>query len=585
MIHVKTRASFGAVVAATALLAVSGCSATAPVDEAADKTSVTLENCGTESTFQLPIEKVVATSNAANIGTILRVGGLDRLAAVVLNTNNDAVMESMFGPGIADVPHLDGTITMETILGKQADLVVGSYSGLFKGASGVTPESLQSNNIDSYVISDSCRQSAAADSALGTMGPWDALRADVTNYGKLFGTEDTAAEALTELDSRLARLESAPDAADKPKVLIYDSGEEDLYTSGGNGAPNGIIDAAGGTNVFADVDNTWFKASWETVAKSEPDVIVIMDYKKSADEVQARSTRSRAEKAYAISTQSSRTVSSYSRSPCSPVGSPISTARNSCARRSKSSGWLRRAASTGQPRRRHEQQPVLASGDCRLTADCQRPGRVGCTTDARRCSGRHRRDVRVAYLDVSSPSLHEELDRAHVDDVDKVVLIPVAVPRDRYLLTWTSKAVANWRETRIDAELEVTLHESETLEGAVAAQLIDELDSAGKPITASPASYRSPAWSVIEQHDRHLLVCKGPRCMAYGAGPLHRAMSAAAKGTSAKVTGTGCLSPCNLGPLVIANPGGTWFGHVDAGDAEALVAGQENQLEDHVLDR
>lgn len=547
MIHVKTRASFGAVVAATALLAVSGCSATAPVDEAADKTSVTLENCGTESTFQLPIEKVVATSNAANIGTILRVGGLDRLAAVVLNTNNDAVMESMFGPGIADVPHLDGTITMETILGKQADLVVGSYSGLFKGASGVTPESLQSNNIDSYVISDSCRQSAAADSALGTMGPWDALRADVTNYGKLFGTEDTAAEALTELDSRLARLESAPDAADKPKVLIYDSGEEDLYTSGGNGAPNGIIDAAGGTNVFADVDNTWFKASWETVAKSEPDVIVIMDYKKSADEVQARSTRSRAEKAYAISTQSSRTVSSYSRSPCSPVGSPISTARNSCARRSKSSGWLRRAASTGQPRRRHEQQPVLASGDCRLTADCQRPGRVGCTTDARRCSGRHRRDVRVAYLDVSSPSLHEELDRAHVDDVDKVVLIPVAVPRDRYLLTWTSKAVANWRETRIDAELEVTLHESETLEGAVAAQLIDELDSAGKPITASPASYRSPAWSVIEQHDRHLLVCKGPRCMAYGAGPLHRAMSAAAKGTSAKVTGTGCLSRATWG--------------------------------------
>ena len=86
----------------------------------------------------------------------------------------------------------------------------------------------------------------------------------------------------------MARLESAPDAADKPKVLIYDSGEEDLYTSGGNGAPNGIIDAAGGTNVFADVDNTWFKASWETVAKSEPDVIVIMDYKKSADEVQGK---------------------------------------------------------------------------------------------------------------------------------------------------------------------------------------------------------------------------------------------------------------------------------------------------------
>jgi len=40
--------------------------------------------------------------------------------------------------------------------------------------------------------------------------------------------------------------------------------------------------------VFADVDNTWSKAIWETVAKSEPDVIVIMDYKKSADEVQGK---------------------------------------------------------------------------------------------------------------------------------------------------------------------------------------------------------------------------------------------------------------------------------------------------------
>ena len=192
-------------------------------------------------------------------------------------------------------------------------------------------------------------------------------------------------------------------------------------------------------------------------------------------------------------------------------------------------------------------------------------------------------DVRVAYLDVASPSLHEELDRAHTDDVDKVVLIPVAVPRDRYLFTWTSRAVANWRETRIDAELEVSLHEPESFEGAVAGQVIDELGAEGKPITASPASYRSPAWSVIEPHDKHLLVCKGPRCMAYGAGPLHRAMSAAAKGTSTKVTGTGCLSPCNLGPLVIANPDGSWFGYLGAEDADSLVAGHDNQLVERVL--
>lgn len=285
---VMKRCSMVVALPASAMLALSACSATDPVEETESVTSVTLQNCGAEVTYDLPIDKVVATSNGSNVGTILRVGGLDKLAAVSLNTDNDAVMESMFGPGIAGVPHLDGTITMETVLGQQADLVVGSYSGLFKGASGVTPEALQQNGIDSYVISDSCRQGTAEDSPMGTMGPWDALRADIANYGSLFQTEGEAAEAGDELNTRLDRLERAPQPESAPKVLIYDSGEEDLYTSGGNGAPNGIVDAAGGVNVFADVDNTWFRASWETVAGAEPDVIVIMDYKKSADEVQGK---------------------------------------------------------------------------------------------------------------------------------------------------------------------------------------------------------------------------------------------------------------------------------------------------------
>lgn len=286
--NISGRRSLLAVVPVTALLLVTGCDATAPSDEATGTRSVTLTNCGKKVTFNVPVERVVATSNSANIGTILKVGGLDRLAAVSLNKENDAVLDSMFGTGIAGVPHLQSSssgITMETILGTKADLVVGSYSGLFKGASGITPEALGKHGIGAYVISDSCRQGEGDNTAMGTMDPWDALRADVTNYGTLFDTEDKAKAAGEELDKRLDRLEAAKKPAAAPRVLIYDSGDEDLYTSGGNGAPNGIIDAAGGTNVFGDVDNTWFRASWETVAKADPDVIVIMDYKKTPGEV------------------------------------------------------------------------------------------------------------------------------------------------------------------------------------------------------------------------------------------------------------------------------------------------------------
>lgn len=193
------------------------------------------------------------------------------------------------------------------------------------------------------------------------------------------------------------------------------------------------------------------------------------------------------------------------------------------------------------------------------------------------------RDIGVAYLDVETPTIHEELDRATSDGLVSITLLPVAVPRDKYLITWTQRAVANWRETRQEAALEIRLAEPDVTD-TLAEHLASAIETAPRSdIRVSPASYRSPAWSVIEPHDRHVLVCKGPRCMAYGAGPLHReltALSKAAKaagpdapGSDAKVTGIGCLSPCNLGPLAIVNPESTWYGHLGVDDAAALIDG------------
>lgn len=184
-------------------------------------------------------------------------------------------------------------------------------------------------------------------------------------------------------------------------------------------------------------------------------------------------------------------------------------------------------------------------------------------------------DVTLAYLDAATPTLHDALDAAVADGLGAALLLPVAVPRDRYLITWTQKAVANWRETRADADLLVTLGEDRGVESAVAAAVASACDGAGAAVTASPASYRSPAWSVIEPHRDHVLVCKGPRCMAYGAGPVHRALTAATKAApqpGPKVTGSGCLSPCNLGPLVVVYPRGEWFAGLGPDDAETLVA-------------
>lgn len=259
-------------------------SATAAASTAAadDDGQITLTNCGQEMTYKGTVSRIVATSNSANVGTLLRIGAAKNLAAASLREGNDAVLTALYGAGIESVPRMDNPISMEAIVGQQPDLLIGSYSGLFSGSSGVSVEDANANGIPTYIISDSCRQDPAAGAAskLGTMDPWDAVRADTENYGKLTGNEATAKEALEELNTTLEELDNAPKPEKKPKILLFDSGTDELYTSGKNGPPQGIIEAAGGTNVFEDQDTTWFKASWESVAQTQPDVIVVLDYRK-----------------------------------------------------------------------------------------------------------------------------------------------------------------------------------------------------------------------------------------------------------------------------------------------------------------
>ena len=76
--------------------------------------------------------------------------------------------------------------------------------------------------------------------------------------------------------------------ADKPRVFLYDSGEDRAMTSGRLGMPQALIDAAGGHNILDDVDASWTRVNWETVVERNPQVIVIVDYSEiTAEQKQA----------------------------------------------------------------------------------------------------------------------------------------------------------------------------------------------------------------------------------------------------------------------------------------------------------
>lgn len=186
-------------------------------------------------------------------------------------------------------------------------------------------------------------------------------------------------------------------------------------------------------------------------------------------------------------------------------------------------------------------------------------------------AGRVPDSVHVAHLDHEAPSLHEVLDELAAAGTASVLVLALAVPADRYLTSWIAKAVANWRESR-ESILEIRQADGLTDLPGVADAVADLVSSGGRPVTASPAGFRSPAWSDLDIPDRHLLVCRGPRCTAHGAGATHRALADASRGTGTQVTGMSCIGPCNLGPLVIEHSTGQWHQHVDTERAEALAA-------------
>ncbi|HKP61934.1 MAG TPA: ABC transporter substrate-binding protein [Polyangiales bacterium] len=76
--------------------------------------------------------------------------------------------------------------------------------------------------------------------------------------------------------SRLAALRPAPQL--KPaRVFVFDCCGPP-YTAGRRAVLTDLLAHAGGQNVFADVDDDWFHASWEAAIERKPDLVLIDDY-------------------------------------------------------------------------------------------------------------------------------------------------------------------------------------------------------------------------------------------------------------------------------------------------------------------
>lgn len=264
---ISRRVISAAAVSIAAALTLSACGGSSNDD--ADTAAISLQNCGRTVTLDGPAERAVtlnqgATESALSIGAEGQMVGTAYL---------DDTVAPQWQAAYAQVPALDEKDypSREALLETRPDLVLASYSSAFDDKAVGSHESFDEVGIATYVSPFGCKDKSKRPSVA-----WESIATEITDYGTLFGRESDADTVVTQMRETLAGIESAAPAKGKT-IFWYDSGTDTPYIGGNAGGPQLIIDAVGGTNVFAKSDGAWLDGSWETVLAANPDVIVLAD--------------------------------------------------------------------------------------------------------------------------------------------------------------------------------------------------------------------------------------------------------------------------------------------------------------------
>ncbi|MCS4489792.1 ABC transporter substrate-binding protein [Corynebacterium sp. ES2794-CONJ1] len=242
--------------------------------KAAEGEGVTVTNCGEEVTFSKADNLFVNDGNIISI--VMSAGARENIKYVSSVQRDMDILRAKYGEevdGLVDVA--EQYPSLEEIVSKQPDIYVAGWGYGFSEGKNITPEALKEQGIDSYFLTESCRQE---DGDRGIVDPWTAVTTDIKNIAAITGHKENADKVVADINSRLNKLENAAKAEKTPVGFLFDSGSDTIFTSGRFGAPQAILEAAGSENAAADIDNTWTTVSWEQMSAKSPDFFVFVEY-------------------------------------------------------------------------------------------------------------------------------------------------------------------------------------------------------------------------------------------------------------------------------------------------------------------
>ena len=222
---------------------------------------VTVDNYGREVSIEKRPEKVLTLGpNCTELFAALGLGDLV-IGRSLVNHSRGPLEED--ADIVESIPLLNyQSATREAILTSGADF---AYSLDWEvGDEGLNLEEAEGYGIKAYINSATTL---------------DQQYKEIMDIGAIFDIEETAQAFVDDQKARIAAVGEKLADQEPVKVLVYDSGNDGVFTCSGINFESLLVELAGGKNIFDDLnERQWITVSYEEVLARDPDVILIHDY-------------------------------------------------------------------------------------------------------------------------------------------------------------------------------------------------------------------------------------------------------------------------------------------------------------------
>ncbi|MBD8507130.1 ABC transporter substrate-binding protein [Hoyosella sp. G463] len=245
--------------------------------EATGSTTYTRSNCGIDVTVTEPPHRIYAAYQPA-IEVAHALGVSDRLVGTAY-LDSEVLPEHSSAQGA--VPYAEALPSRDELLAAQPDFILSGFNGVFSESSSSsvgTRASLAPLGISTWILSPLCPSAdGLADEAIDPATvTFDSIYADLRDLGALWGTPEQADAVVSDMQDRLASIAASVEDAARPTVAVVSPrADGTLGIASGTDFVTRIIEAAGGTNVFADLSSKRnITIGEEELLARDPDVIL-----------------------------------------------------------------------------------------------------------------------------------------------------------------------------------------------------------------------------------------------------------------------------------------------------------------------